>query len=82
MQSLASDLGIKKVYVVGNKVRSDEDREFISANLPGMELLGFMSYNAEVIAADLHGKEVYDNCPGLVKEVAAIKDRLSALTGK
>ena len=82
VQSLANDLGIKKVYVVGNKVRSDEDREFISTNLPGMELLGFMSYSDEVIAADLHGKEVYDNCPGLVKEVEAIKDRLSALTGK
>jgi len=79
---LAADLGIAKVYVVGNKVRNDEDRRFITENLPEMELLGFMSYSPDVIDADLKAKEVYDSCPGLVAEVAEIKARLEALAGK
>jgi CO dehydrogenase maturation factor len=81
VQSLANDLGIGKVYVVGNKVRSADDREFIRKSLPGMELLGFMSYSQEVIEADLGGREVYDACPGLVLEINAIKARLAELTG-
>ncbi|MBI5190145.1 MAG: AAA family ATPase [Nitrospirae bacterium] len=77
--SLASDLGVRQVYVVGNKVRGAEDRKFIEDNLPGMEVLGFLSYSAEVINADLRAVEVYDNCPGLVAEVEVIKARIEAL---
>ncbi len=77
--SLAGDLGIKKVYAAGNKVRGEDDRGFIRDSLPGMEILGYMSYSQEVIDADLQGKEVYDGCPGLVAEVREIKARLEAL---
>jgi len=80
--SLAADLGITKVYVVGNKVRGDDDMAFIRKSLPEMEVLGFMSYSPEVIEADLHAKEVFDNCPGLVAEVKVIKARLESLVGK
>lgn len=81
VSSLASDLGVKQVYVVGNKVRGEEDRAFIRDNLPGMEVLGYLSYSAEVIEADLHGREVYDSCPGLVAEVGVIKSKIEALAG-
>jgi len=81
VRSLASDLGITKVYVVGNKVRGDEDKKFIADSLPGMEVLGYMGYSQDVIEADLHGREVYESCPGLVAEVGLIKARLEALAG-
>ena len=77
VKSLADDLGVKKVYVVGNKVRTEADREFISANLPGMEVVGFMSYDPDVIDADLNGRDVYGSCPGLVAEIRAIKEKLT-----
>ncbi|MGA2193270.1 MAG: carbon monoxide dehydrogenase accessory protein CooC [Nitrospirota bacterium] len=82
VKSLAGDLGISKVYVVGNKVRSTEDREFIKNNLSDMEVIGFMSYSHDVVEADLHGREVYETCPGLVSEVNDIKARLALLTGR
>jgi CO dehydrogenase maturation factor len=82
VKELANDLGIKKVYVVGNKVRGDLDREFVRNSLPGMELLGFMSYSEEIIEADLHARDVFDSCPGVVAEVREIKSKLEALAGK
>jgi len=82
VQGLALDLGIRKVYAVGNKVRSDEDRAFIAKSLPGMEVLGFISYSPEVIEADLSGREVYESCPGVVAEVEEIKQRLVELVRK
>jgi len=78
---LAGELGIKKVFVVGNKIRGDEDRAYIKANLKDMELLGFLSYSPDVIEADLKGQEVYENCPGLAAEVRDIKARLESLSG-
>src|SRR5512133_1545637 len=53
---LAGDLGITRVYVVGNKVRSDVDREFIEAQAAPLPVLGFMTYNSAVADADLHGR--------------------------
>jgi len=81
VHSLAADLGIKKVYVVGNKVRSEADREFIKTSLPGMEILGYLSYSPEVIESDLKGIEVYSNCPSLAAEVRGIKARLEEISG-
>jgi len=79
VKRLAGDLGITRVFAVGNKVRSEEDRKFIEDNLEGIEVIGYMSYSPEVIDADLNGSEVYGNCPGTAKEVDAIKDRIIKL---
>ena len=81
IKKLAEDLGISRVYVVGNKVRNDDDRSFITGSLPDMELLGFLSYSTDVIEADLKGREVFDSCPGLVAEVMVIKSKLESLAG-
>ena len=49
IQGLASDLGVRKVFVVGNKVRDAEDEDFIRAHLSGMELLGVIRYDREIV---------------------------------
>jgi|GEM_PF-17122 len=76
IKSLATDLGVKEVLVVGNKVRSDEDREFIRQNLSGQEVVGFLSYNPEVLQADLGGISAYDVSPLAISEAKAIRDAL------
>jgi CO dehydrogenase maturation factor len=78
VKSLADDLGVARVCVVGNKVRSDEDRDYIRKGVDGLELLGFLSYNPEVIEADLRGMEVFSSSPRMVAEVRVIKAKLEA----
>lgn len=75
IQKLAADLNVK-CYVVGSKVSSDAERQFIIDSLPGFEVLGFMSYNAKVREADLKGVSVFDAAPDVVEEVRDIKDKL------
>ena len=70
---LAKDIGVQKVRVVANKVRDDSDREFIRSRIPAEDLLGFMSYNADVIDADRKGLSPYDCCRVAVDEIRAIK---------
>lgn len=79
VKKLASDLGIKRVFVVGNKVREEKDRQFIVENLPGFEILGFISYNPAVIQSDINGASVYDSSPETVQEVTLIKEKLNEL---
>ncbi len=72
IRGLAGDLGLERVFVVGNKVRHDEDRRFIRENLPDFKVLGFLPFSANAIVSDLEGKAVYDVAPDLVAEVKQI----------
>ena len=76
VKQLAKDLGITKVNVVANKIRDESDREFIRQRIPEENLLGFISYNPDVIDADRRGLSPYDVSPQAVEEIKAIKARI------
>lgn len=80
VKRLAHDIGIKKCYVVGNKVTSDADRQFIIENLPDFELLGFISYNPKIAEADRKGMSPFDIDPNVASEVRVIKEKLEAIS--
>lgn len=76
IRKLAADIGLHKLYVVGNKVRSEEDRAFIAEHLADETILGYLPYSARAIEADLQGKAIFDVDPRLVEEARKIKERL------
>ena len=73
VKRLASDLGVKQVRVVANKVRDAADEEFVRNAIPAEDLLGMIHYNAEVIDADRQGKSPYDFSPTAIEEIRKIK---------
>jgi CO dehydrogenase maturation factor len=79
VRRLAQDIGIKKCYVVGNKVAGDADRRFIIDNLPDFEVLGFISHNPRIVEADREGLSPFDIDPKVVSEAKAIKEKLEAV---
>ena len=80
VRKLAEDIGIKKCYVVGNKVERDTDRQFIIDNLPDFTVLGFISQNPKIGEADRKGISPYDIDPQVVSEVKAIREQLATLS--
>lgn len=76
VKRLATQLGIKRVRVVANKVRNTEDEAYIKERIPEEDLLGFMHYNQDVIDADRKGQSPYDFSETAINEVRAIKERL------
>ncbi len=76
VKSLASEMGVEKVSVVANKIRSDADREFVSSRIPQEDLLGFMSYNDDTADADRRGLSPFDRSPDTVEEIRRIKARI------
>ena len=73
VKRLANDLGIKRVRVVANKVRDEQDEEFIRNNIPAEDLLGMVHYNLEIMDADRNGKSPYDFSPTAIEEIRKIK---------
>jgi len=76
INNLAGDIGLKKVLIVGSKVRSSEDVGFIKDNLPGFSYLGSVSYSQEIIEADLKRVSVFDLGKDAVREIEIIKNNL------
>ena len=76
VKRLASDLGVKRVRVVANKIRDDGDEEFIRQAIPAEDLLGFIHYNPEIMDADRKGMSPYDCSPTAIEEIRKIKEIL------
>jgi CO dehydrogenase maturation factor len=76
VKRLAADIGIREVYVVGNKVRSERDRQFIQESLPEDRILGFLPFSEKAIEADMAGVAVFDMDSQLVTAARQIRDRL------
>ncbi|MBW1991604.1 MAG: AAA family ATPase [Deltaproteobacteria bacterium] len=76
VRNLAQDLGLTKVSLVGNKIRTDQDREFLEKHLPDLPILGFLPYDDKVIEADLTGRPPYELSPALVTAAQEIGRQL------
>lgn len=81
VKRLASDLGVKQVRVVANKVRDERDEEFIRSKIPPEDLLGFVHYNPEIIDADRSGASPYDFSRSAVEEIRRIKEVIDRTEG-
>ena len=76
VKRLAADLGVKRVRVVANKVRDEQDEQFIRSQIPEEDLLGIIHYNLEIMDADRNGKSPYDFSPKAIDEIRKIKETL------
>jgi CO dehydrogenase maturation factor len=65
IKKLANDIGLTRLYLVGNKVRNEDEANFLSAQTPGLPLLGFLPADLAVQEADRLGIPVYDHVPSL-----------------
>ena len=79
VKQLGSDIGVKKVFVVGNKIRNKEDEIFINDNLENGDLLGFVYYSQDVVDSDRSNQSPYDINSNAKNQIRAIKDRLMQL---
>jgi CO dehydrogenase maturation factor len=76
VKRLGHDLGIKRLYVVGNKVKDENDVRLIRESLPSFPVLGYLAYNEKIIEADKGGVSPYDIDERIRSEVAGVVDAL------
>lgn len=79
VKKLGNDIGVKKVFVVGNKIRNKEDEEFIISNLDDGEALGFIYYNQDVINSDRANQSPYDTSELTKEQIKMIQQKLIEL---
>lgn len=79
IRKLGSDIGIKRILVLGNRVNGVEDEELIRSSLPDFEILGFLPENDEVVAADREGRRPFEDIGDAPKELYDIVNSLEKL---
>lgn len=77
IELLAHDLGIERILAVGNKLMSSEDESFLTEQLGGFEILGFLPSDQKAIESDRRGEAVFALAEGLVEEASRIVNRLT-----
>jgi len=78
IKKLANDIGLMRLYLVGNKVRNEEEKAFLEAETPGLPVLGFLPADLKVQEADRLGIPVYDHVPALKESAQAMAEKLAA----
>jgi len=51
IKQLAEGLSIKNISVIGNKVRTEEDRDFIKENLNGISINGYIDFDESLLSS-------------------------------
>jgi CO dehydrogenase maturation factor len=51
IKQLAEGLSIKDISVIGNKVRSEEDKDFIKENLNGISINGYIDFDESLLSS-------------------------------
>ena len=77
IKKLANDIKLDRLYLVGNKVRNEDEAKFLEAETPGMPLLGFLPADMKVQEADRLGIPVYDHAPALKEATGKIVEKLA-----
>ncbi|MBF0225313.1 MAG: AAA family ATPase [Desulfobacterales bacterium] len=60
IKKLASEINLKNISIVGNKIRNKEDETFLLNRLSDFNFIGFIPFDNELISADLKGVSPYD----------------------
>ncbi|MBI2331920.1 MAG: AAA family ATPase [Chloroflexi bacterium] len=80
IKKLANDIGLQRLYLVGNKVRDEEEAIFLKAETPGLPMLGYLPADLKVQEADRLGIPVYDYAQSLKSATKKITETLHKLT--
>jgi CO dehydrogenase maturation factor len=76
VKKLAQDIGLSQIVAVGNKIRNQADRNFLTSNLPGFEFLGFIPYDPAIIDAEISNGQTLEASRPVIQEVNNIYTKL------
>ena len=80
VKSLASDIGIERVFAIGNKIMNDDDAKFVNdfIQTQGIPMVGMIPYDENIRMSDRKSCapiDLYENSPA-IRAIKDIKDEV------
>jgi CO dehydrogenase maturation factor len=79
IKKLANDIGLTRIWLVGNKVRNPEEINFLTDETPGLPVLGILPADLAVQEADRLGIPVYQHVPALRQAAEMIAQKINQI---
>lgn len=77
--TLAAQIGVKKVFLVLNKLRDPSEELDMAAHLPDLPILGTIPESAAIRKADLSGLSPYDSDGAVTETISQLAKKLDSL---
>jgi CO dehydrogenase maturation factor len=81
IEAMAREIGIERLWLIGNRVRDDGDADFLKHEAGDLDLLGHLPDDPAVVDADRSGVSVYAAVPSMRDAAARIADALETASG-
>ena len=65
--------------VLGNRIRSEEDKQLIKESMPDYEILGFIPEMDEIVNSDRDGTRPFDDITQIPEELKEVTKKLFKL---
>ena len=78
IKSMAMDIGVKQVFVIGNKIRNDGDIAFLIEKIGEENIIGFLNYRDAISETDRNNQSPYDD-PEMRADIAALGKRIQEI---
>ncbi len=80
IKKLANDIGLMRLYLVGNKVRNEEEVKFLEQETPDLPVIGILPADLKVQEADRLGIPVHDHVESLKVAARQVTQKINDLT--
>jgi len=77
IRDLASQIGVRNISVVGNKIRGTRDRDYLLANIPDFNFIGFVSFDEVILEADINDFSLWEKGKQFREEIETIAKKLT-----
>ena len=76
IKALATDIGLRNISVIGNKIRSPQDEEFIRTAVKDFDLIGLLPFTDGFVRADMQRIPVWETNPQCLNIIGEIAEKL------
>lgn len=78
IRKLGTDIGIKRIVVIGNRIKNEEDMELIRSSLDDFEIIGYLPEQDEIVNADRYGRRPFEDINDAPRELFDIASTLTS----
>lgn len=76
IRKLGQDIGIKNIVVLGNRVKSEEDKKLIQESMADYEVIGYIPEMDEIVKSDRDGTRPFDDITTIPEELKEVTKKL------
>ena len=82
IRKLGKDIGIKRIVVLANRVKDQQDEDLIRSSMDGFDIIGFIPEENEIVSADRLGTRPYGDISEAPEQLRRAAEHLKSFSDR